>query len=125
MNCHCSKEKLIELYNNSEIYKSLIRLSNFKYDDLLNIPDIMDKVNIFTSYFKGNDCNNMNDVKIFFQNWQIYFKNKSIEYEKEAYNVLDDLWNVINEKIWLKKNKKIRNIKSILLDIHNKYILPR
>lgn len=125
MNCNCSKEELFNLYKNSNINESLNMLSTFRYDNLIRIPDILSKVNNFIFYFKGNDCNNMEDVKLFFDNWKKYFNEKSEIYQKEAYIVLDDLWNLINENMWRIKKKKTRNIRDILLDIHNKYIFPK
>jgi len=121
INCKCSKQELYKLYKETFMYKSLTYLNYFNYNDLLLIDDIKIKVNEFISYFGGNPCQTDEDIKLFFKNWSFYFKSKYKEYTIEAYKVIDDLIQ-INE---LKYNKpKVKNIKEILLEIHNEYILP-
>ncbi len=119
IDCHCSKEELIKLYQESSIYDSFTKLNNFDYRDLLKIPDILDKVNEFIKFFGVDKCYNIEDVELFFKNWKIYFENKSKEYLDESYKVLDDVFNLINEN---KSNKKIINVKDLLFDIYIKHI---
>jgi len=118
---HCSKEILYNLYEDSFMCESLNKLSNFDYTKLLNIKDILDKVNNFINYFGGNICNDSDDVLLFFQYWKSYFDVKSSEYKKEAYNLLDDIY---MENI--KENKKeMKNIKNMLLKIHNSFMIKK
>jgi len=117
---HCSKDILYKLFEDSFMYESLDKLTNFDYSKLLIIPNIIDKVNNFINYFGGNICNN-NDVLLFFKNWESYFDLKSTEYKKEAYQILDEIY-VENIK---ENNKKTKNIKNILLQIHNDIIMKK
>jgi len=119
INCKCSREELIELFKKTYVYESLIILDTFdsnkiKYDDKL-----LKSINEFVLYFGGNECENENDIRIFFNNWEKYFKMKSNEYIKEAYKVLDNLYNAIKENYDYKNNI---TVKELLLNIYNKYI---
>jgi hypothetical protein len=120
-NCHCSKEELINLYQKSSIYNSFISLDQFNYNEVIKVPDILKKVNNFIFYFKGEDCNDINDVEKFFKNWQSYFIEKSTKYKKEALIVLDELWN-LNESTLTINPPKVKNVKTLLLEIYKKYI---
>jgi len=117
--CKCSKQELYNLYHKSYMYKSFDILKSFNYDKLIDTENIIEKVNDFINYFGGTLCNNDNDVLLFFKNWQKYFIDKSNEYEKEGYKVIDEILN-INEF----KNNKIRfkNIKELLFYIHANYL---
>lgn len=119
-NCNCSKEELINLYYKSSIYNSFMLLDGFNYNEVIKVPDILNKVNNFIFYFKGDDCHDMSGVGNFFKKWQLYFKEKSTKYKKEALSVLDDIWN-LNESV-LSDPIKVKNVKTLLLEIHNKYI---
>lgn len=117
-NCKCEKTELYKLYSESYMYISFNLLKTFKYNNLINVN--IEKVNNFINYFGGSLCENENDIIIFFKNWQNFFKEKSDEYLKEGYNVLNDILN-INE--FKNGNIKIINVKDLLLYIHNNYIL--
>lgn len=119
--CNCSKEELIKLFEDSYIYESFIKLNDFNYTNLKNIPNIIEKVNDFINYFGGNICQNNDDVILFFTNWKEYFKNKSDEYIIESYKIIDDVFNMIKENKIVKK----QNVKELLLYIHNKYIIKK
>lgn len=121
-NCHSSKEELINLYQKSSIYNSFISLDQFNYNKVIKVPDILKKVNNFIFYFKGEDCNDINDVEKFFKNWQSYFIEKSTKYKKEALIVLDELWN-LNESTLTINPPKVKNVKTLLLEIYKKYII--
>ena len=125
INCNCCKEELNNLFKKLSIYNSFEKLNNFDYHNLLEIPDIINKVNNFIFYFKGDVCVNDDDVELFFQNWKKYFIRKSNEYEIESTYILNDLWMKINEKKYTTKDKEIKNVKDMLLDIHNKYIFKK
>jgi hypothetical protein len=119
--CKVSKPELYNLYHKSYMYKSFDQLKFFNYNNVLNNTDILE-VNKFINYFGGNICENDDDVIIFFENWNKYFIEKSEEYLKEGYEVLEDILS-INE---FKYNKKsIKNVKDILLYIHNNYIFKK
>ncbi|MCK9446653.1 hypothetical protein M0Q50_07305 [bacterium] len=119
--CNCSKEELIKLFEDSYIYESFIKLNDFNYTNLINIPNIIEKVNDFINYFGGNICQNNDDVILFFTNWKEYFKNKSDEYIIESYKIIDNVFNMIKENKIVKK----QNVKELLLYIHNKYIIKK
>jgi hypothetical protein len=116
INCNCSKDELLNLYKKCSIYKSYIELSSFNYSELKNIPNILTKINEFIKYFGGVPCT---DANVFFENWKIYFNNKSLEYQKESLEIIDNVYNIINEN---NTNKNIINVKDMLLDIYNKFI---
>jgi hypothetical protein len=122
INCKCSKIELYKLYKESFMYKSLTYLNDFKYDQLLKIDDILLKVNNFINYFGGNLCKSDDDINFFFINWSKYFKKKSDEYIKDGYKIIDDLIQ-LNE--FKHNTAKVKNVKEILLEIHNKYILKK
>jgi hypothetical protein len=117
--CKCSKQELYSLYHQSYIYKSFDILKSFDYTDIINTPNIIQKSNIFINYFGGTLCDNDDDVILFFKNWKKYFSYKSDEYIKAGYDVLNDILS-INE---FKNNKiEVKNVKDLLLDIHNNFI---
>ncbi|MCK9415963.1 hypothetical protein M0Q97_04815 [Candidatus Dojkabacteria bacterium] len=117
-NCKCEKNELYKLYYESYMYKSFNLLNSFNYHNLIDVNNI-EKVNNFINYFGGSLCENENDIIIFFKKWQKYFKEKSDEYLKEGYKVLNDILN-INE--FKNSDIKIINVKDLLLYIHNNYI---
>lgn len=119
INCHCSKEKLYKLFEESNIYESFNLLDNFNYNAILKIDNLIDKVNYFIGYFGGDLCKNQNDVILFFEKWDLYFKNKSDEYKKEGYMILDDIFKLIKENV---NNNKKKNVKEMLMFIHQNYI---
>ena len=118
----CSKDVLYKLYQSSYMYESFNVLKSFEYIDLINVPDVIEKVNNFINYFGGTLCNNKNDILIFFDNWKKYFNDKSEEYLKEGYNILENILSVNETK---NNNVSLRNVKDILLYIHNNFILSR
>jgi hypothetical protein len=119
INCRCNKEELIELFKKTYIYESLIILKSFNHNKLNYNNELLKNTNDLIKYFGGNLCNNIEDVKIIYKNWENYFKLKSDEYIEEAYKVLDDIYNVIKEN---SNHKMNMTAKELLLDIYNKYI---
>ena len=119
VNCICSEEELIELFKDTYVYESLIILDTFDSNKIEYTDELLNDTNDFIKYFAGDLCNNEKDIIIFYQNWEKYFKMKSNEYMKEAYKVLDNLYNAIKESYDYKKDM---TVKELLLDIYNKYI---
>jgi len=119
INCKCDKDVLLKLFENTYMYKSLLMLKNFNCNNILKSKNIIDKTNKFISYFGGDDCENEEDVKLFYIKWQEYFNIKSNEYLIEANKMLDDVYNVIKEN---KIQHNIKNVIDILKDIYANYI---
>lgn len=119
INCRCSKDKLYELFKKSFMYKSFILLNNFNYNELLNSEKILENTNDFINFFGGDQCENKEDLILFYQKWKEYFALKSNEYLKESYKVLDDVQNLINEN---ENKKEIKNVKIMLKEIYENYI---
>ena len=119
LNCNVSKEKLIDMFYDSFMYKSLIKLKNFNYQNIINTPNIIGDTNDFINYFGGKNCKNEEDLIKFYSNWKKYFEDKSNEYLDESYKVIDDLMCLVKESYQLKQTK---NVKKILLDTYNQYI---
>ena len=124
INCNCSKEELFSLFEKTYIYESLIRLKEFKHEDVLKISknELIQYTNLFLEFFKENK---IDDIEKYYQNWEIYFKSKSDEYLKEAYNVLNDIY---NKKIYehfhpneYPSYKENINMKNIILKIHENF----
>lgn len=121
-NCKCSKNELYNLYHESYMYKSFKILKSFSYDKLITTPNIIEKINNFINYFGGTLCNDNKDTLTFFKNWKKYFSDKSDEYIEEGYKILEDILS-INEIENYKQN--IKNVKELLLYIHQNLILEK
>lgn len=122
INCNCSKEELYRMFEESFIYDSFNVIDGFNYDNLINSNNIINKINDFINLFGGIACGSNNDVIQFFQNWDKFFKEKSEQYKKEGYHVLDDLFDVIKENYSFDNRTKKVDIKDMLLDIHKNFI---
>ena len=120
INCRVSKEELYKLFEDSYIFESLIMLKNFNYEKIIFSKDIIENTNNFIEFFGGDLCKNDDDIIKFYENWQKYFKEKSEEYLKEAYKVLNDIYEAVKEN----KENKIHpiNVKEMLYNIYIKYI---
>lgn len=118
INCKSSKEVLYNRYKKTYMYKSLMQLKNFDYTNFINLKYLHD-INLFVGKFGEKECENINNIENFFYGWKQYFEDKSDEYLKEGYKILDKVYNVIKEN---NNKKEVRNVVDILKDIYKKYI---
>lgn len=126
-NCNCSREKLYKIFEKSYLFKFFELLDDFdslKFVNNFDINLLLKFTDIFNKHFKGDECNNLEDLKKYYKNWENYFKEKSKEYLEISYKVLDDLSNNIikevyyynkyssyNEKYFIKIDNIFTNIK--------------
>jgi len=127
INCRCDKEELFTLFEKTFIYESLVMLRNFDHKTILkgDRNELIKNTKKFVEFFK--EYTDIENIEEFYKNWEIYFKNKSDEYLKEAYDVLDTICSEeIKEKFHPLKYpsyKEYRNAKNVLLDIVTSFSL--
>ena len=97
------KDKILDKFKDTYIYKSLLQLNNFdveKFISEFNIDDLLKITNDFIYDYKGyNKVNNKQDLIEFYSKWKEYFHKKSEEYYIEALKMIDDIKNDINKPI--------------------------
>lgn len=94
INCKCSKVELYKLFETSYIYKSFKQLQSFDSSKMLKIDSLYDDTQAFASFFNIDIAV---DVEVFYKNWERYFKKVSSEYLVDAYKILDNIYDKVNE----------------------------
>jgi hypothetical protein len=95
-----SKDKSISIIKNSNIWNSLELLSEFQHNKFINKFDI-DELILLTNRFLekvllSNDrANNIDDIIIFYIQFEKYFKYQESEYKKELLSEIDKIYEVV------------------------------
>ena len=107
------KNKIIEKYKKTYTYTSLKDLSNFNHLNFISKykeEELIDFTNKFIEFVaeENNFCHNKQDLIIFYNNWETFFKEKSIEYIKYGFNEINKVYDdIITNKIYEKNNNLI------------------